>query len=112
MAGKRRPAVSVGIAYLKTHLTVPVVDEVPRSRPAEFVKVVRVGGTKRNIVTDCPMLTFECWAPDEIAAEELCIQVADLLEDSPGERVNYLTDAGTEQAFITHHSEVGGPASN
>ena len=59
------------VAALKAVLTVPVSTKVPAQRPASFVRLVRVGGSRPNLVTDRSIVTFECWAADEPAAERL-----------------------------------------
>lgn len=114
MAGNaRKPAVSVVVALLNAALPVPVMDEAPKTLPVSWVRVVRVGGVKRNLVTDSPMLTLECWGPNEVVAEELAMEVADILENAPGGYVPYMTgDGGTAEAWISGHNEIGGPASN
>ncbi|MFE7717488.1 hypothetical protein ACFU44_00375 [Nocardia rhizosphaerihabitans] len=105
----RHPAVLVAIAYLSPLLPVPVFDEVDAERPASFVRVTRVGGPRWNEVTDGPMLTFECFAPR--SAETLCVKVADLVEDMPGQFVEYIDDFGAPRsAWINSFAEVGGPS--
>ncbi|MGW0245055.1 hypothetical protein ACWDYH_00255 [Nocardia goodfellowii] len=55
------------------------------------------------------MLTFECWHP--VSAEELAMQVLDIVENSPGEFVNYQSDTGeSRRAWISFYEEVGAPA--
>jgi hypothetical protein len=41
---------------------IPVSCTVPNPRPAEFVRIYRVGGPKRDLVTDNASLAFEYWA--------------------------------------------------
>lgn len=111
---ERKPAVSVAIAYLADKLGVRVADEIPRTMPDQLVVVKRVGGVKRNIVTDAPWLMCECWAADDGAAEALCMRLADAAEAAPDQGwVQYVhPDGSTKRAWILDHSEVGGPASN
>ncbi|WP_052060116.1 hypothetical protein [Rhodococcoides fascians] len=40
-------------------------------RPTRFVRTQRVGGPRRNLITDSPVLLFECWDLDTVAASEL-----------------------------------------
>jgi hypothetical protein len=47
------------------------VTEVPSTLPASFVLLKRVGGTRRDRITDQPMVVFEAWAPDIGSAAEL-----------------------------------------
>ncbi|ATL70782.1 hypothetical protein [Nocardia terpenica] len=52
------------------------------------------------------MLTFECWHP--ISAEALAMQVLDLLENAPGQFVDYLDDAGNpHRAWLSFYEEAG-----
>lgn len=104
---------SVVIALLTEALLVPVMGKARDKLPDTWVRVVRVGGTKRNIVTDYPMVTCECWGMSEVEAEVLAMQVSDILESSPGEFVMYpLGDDTVAQAWICDYNEIGGPASN
>jgi hypothetical protein len=59
------------IDYLRDLLDVPVSGTVPNPRPGEFVTVRRLGGVRRNLVTDAPMLTVEAWAAGDVAAHDL-----------------------------------------
>lgn len=65
-------AVEVVCDHLRTELDpTPVVSRVPTTRPAAFVRVMRVGGVRRNLVTDEATLTVEAWAASEQAAHDL-----------------------------------------
>ena len=65
-------AVELVCDHLRIQLApTPVVSRVPTTRPAAFVKVTRVGGVRRNLVTDEPTLTIEAWAATEQAAHDL-----------------------------------------
>jgi hypothetical protein len=81
-----------------------VVTVVPADRPASFVRLVRVGGPRRDLVTDVPMVVFECWAVDEFAAAELGTRVRawvfalDQSEHAEG-WVRKVTEVGGLQAF-------------
>ncbi|WP_156162004.1 hypothetical protein [Nocardia vulneris] len=109
VGSRRHPAISVAVALLSGHLTIPVFNAAPAVLPDSFVRITRVGGAKQNIVTDGPMLTFECWNP--VSAEELAMQVLDIIENSPGEFVEYRSDDGTpRKAWISGYEEVGAPA--
>lgn len=52
-------------------VTAPIGTRVPNPRPATFVTVERTGGPRRDVVTDEPQLTVDCWAPTEKAAHDL-----------------------------------------
>lgn len=60
------------VAELRARLDVPVVTRVPKERPSSFVRLVRVGGNRRNIITDRAMVTVECWGADIGTADDLC----------------------------------------
>lgn len=49
--------------------------KVPNPRPAKLVRVTRVGGSKRNVALDAPIVLFECWSTDEISAQALGAKV-------------------------------------
>jgi hypothetical protein len=96
-------AEAVAVGYVKARLTAraitaTVATKVPAVRPAQLVKVRRIGGTTANIVTDAPMLVFDCWAPTEIAAEDLARVVRAEVMAMPG-----------QSDVCTHVVEVGGP---
>lgn len=40
------------LAYLKTELSVPVVMEIPREKPSEFVLIEKTGSSVENFVVD------------------------------------------------------------
>lgn len=44
---------------------------IPRARPNRFVRVLRTGGTRRNVVIDESQLTFEVWDSTEPGAHDL-----------------------------------------
>lgn len=46
----------------------PVTTKVPQPRPAAFTTVRRVGGPRRSLVVDGPILVVEAWGPDTGAA--------------------------------------------
>ncbi len=65
-------AVLVVIEYLRSVLgDTPVYSRVPESRPAEFVRVERLGGLRASLVTDRPRIDVECWSDSEQGAEAL-----------------------------------------
>lgn len=47
------------------------VTEVPAELPAQFVMLTRVGGPRRDPITDQPMVVFEAWAQSKGDAAEL-----------------------------------------
>lgn len=62
---------AVLVRYLPPLVDVPVSTSVPKSRPAAFVTVERVGGGKRDLVTDQPLVVVQCWATEETDAADL-----------------------------------------
>ena len=68
--------VAVVVAFLKAQFTAHgetagVGSKIRDPRPAKFVKVRLLGGTRSDVVRYAPMLVFECWAADEITAHDL-----------------------------------------
>lgn len=43
----------------------------PRDAPRELVVVQRVGGTLKNAITDEATFSIQCYAPDQLSAEQL-----------------------------------------
>ncbi len=84
-------------------LAVPTDARVPKPRPDEFIVVRRVGGPRRDIVTDEATLTIEAWAQDEAAAHDLA-QLA---------RAHVHAMAGTTEGDVRVYrvGEFAGPAS-
>lgn len=64
-------AEAVLVAALKPVLGVPVVTRVPVTRPPSFVRLVRVGGSEPNLITDRATVVFECWAENAPDASDL-----------------------------------------
>lgn len=96
-------------AVLIAHLTevlngVPVSSRVPNPRPETFVRLTRVGGGRRDLVTDSPMVVFECWSDDEDTASDLGALVrahvwAMRSEDVQGVSIGRITEVGGLQAY-------------
>lgn len=64
-------ATAVTVTHLAGELEVPVVSKVPNPRPDTFVRVRRVGGPRRDLVTDQAQLTVEAWAATDADAADL-----------------------------------------
>jgi hypothetical protein len=60
-------------------ISAPVRIEVPATRPAEFVRLTRVGGSRSNLITDRPRIVAECWSELGIAAAALASTVRALI---------------------------------
>lgn len=56
-------------------ITIPVVSKVPTKRPDEFLTVRRLGGPRRDLVTDTAQLAVEAYALTETAAHDY-LQIA------------------------------------
>lgn len=83
--------------------TVPVRDRVPNPRPVPLVMVRRLGGPRRDVVTDGPQITVECWAADNAAAHDLAQLCRGLVNDMP--------DHQTGNGVVVYRvDEMGGPA--
>lgn len=73
-------------ALLARGLDIPVRTRVPDPRPAQFVRIERVGGDRLDRITDRPRLDFACWGPDEGAVADLVKVVRALVFAIPGWR--------------------------
>lgn len=98
-------AVAVTIDYLRPALAaagrpVHVGARVPSPRPSEFVRVERIGGLRKNVVSDSPRLDIHCWAATDEAALDLA-QLARALVHAMG---------GSRSGVAVYRvQEVGGP---
>jgi hypothetical protein len=68
--------VAVVVAYLKGQFTAhsetaSVGSKIRDPRPAKFVKVRLMGGFRPDQGRHAPMITFECWAADDVTASDL-----------------------------------------
>lgn len=53
--------------------------QVPNPRPAEFVRVILIGGFQRNLVTDVPRLAVEAWGTSKGRASMLAARCRELI---------------------------------
>lgn len=65
-------------------ITVTVVTAVPSPRPAEFVRVLRVGGTAAEFYRDRATMLVEAWAGLESRAYEIAAVCRGLINALPG----------------------------
>ena len=72
------------IRYLDEALDIPVVGEVPTTRPASFVHVENAGGSLTNKVTDGGQLLVGSWDTTNPKAERLASKVRALINAAPG----------------------------
>lgn len=59
-------------------------NRTPDPRPAEFVKVILVGGVRRDRVTDVPTLAVEAWASTRVRAAALAQEVRAIMASLEG----------------------------
>lgn len=91
------------VSALSPLVGVPVSAEVPNPRPETFVRVERVGGTRRDVVTDLPMVVVECWAPTKEDAASLA--------RATHAHVHALAQTEVDGSWIRAVADVGGPQS-
>lgn len=77
-------------------VNVPVVIGVPAQRPTRFVRLVRVGGTRSNLITDRPRVVAECWDTTGTGAADLAALVRALITGlAPG----YVSDIWVDKVI-------------
>lgn len=59
-------------------------NRIPSPRPAEFVRVLLVGGSRRDLVTDVPTLAVEAWAEKRSRASALAQEVRAVIASLEG----------------------------
>lgn len=72
------------IRYLDAALDIPVVGEIPSTRPATFVVVENGGGSQVTKVTDGAQLLVGSWDVTNPQAERLAAKVRALIGAAPG----------------------------
>lgn len=94
-------AALVTVTYLRSVMPgVLVYTRIPADRPAEFIRVERLGGMRRSLITDRPRMDIHCWSTSEEAAEGLMARTRALTLAMAGAR------AGTTVYDV---AEVTGP---
>ena len=88
--------------YLRAELGVPVYVVPPKAAALPYVRVHRVGGDMRNIVTDAPLLIIGCYAGDPSDAAELANRAREAMFNARGTWVG--------RTWVRWWEEVGGPA--
>lgn len=81
---------------------VPVVGRIPNPRPSRFVRALRIGGPRRDIVADNAMLTIEAWAESDAQSA--------LLAQATRAAVNALAGTVLGGAAVYEVTELSGPA--
>lgn len=101
-------AVNLVNAFTEASTGVTCVTKVPRDRPKRFIRTVRVGGFRRDVVTDVARIVFECWNTSSTAAERDAQMVRDLFYRARG-----TTFRAEGQSYKVHGvDEVAAPADN
>lgn len=91
----------VAAVLLRENLDVPVYITPPREIPGSYVRVVRLGGSERNIVTDSALIGVNCYSRKRGKAAELANAARVALRGSAGTIAN--------NAGIRFWREVSGP---
>ena len=86
------------IRYLDAHLDIPVVGEVPSTRPASFVQVENAGGALVTKVTDGAQLLVGSWDTTNPKAERLASKVRALIRAAPGVTIQGETCKASEES--------------
>lgn len=60
---------------LNARMTPQIGTRIPSTRPAEFGRVVSVGGIQRDLVTDSPTLVLEGFGKTESTARNVCARM-------------------------------------
>ena len=68
------------VGYLDPLMVPRVSTRIPNPRPAELVRVQRIGGVRQNLAQERPLLLVECWAASSVAAFDLAAQAWSLLD--------------------------------
>ena len=72
--------------------------------PSRYVRVTRVGGVRNTLVTDQPLVVFECWDATDPTAASLATLTRSIVQACNNERIG--------QAWLSWSREVSGPAWN
>ena len=81
---------AVAVAALKQALPgVAVSTRMPTTRPDRHVIVSRIGGGARTFATSDPRFLVECYARDELAAEQLALEVEHAWKHLRSHGINY-----------------------
>lgn len=95
-------AAAIVIGYLDDELTAAVLPRIPDPRLAEFLTVQRVGGPRRSLVSDAPLLAIGAWGDDDETAHDLAQNARGLIHALLG-----TVQAGVPVYLI---EEAAGPA--
>lgn len=62
----------------------PVVADIPATRPNEFVRVIRTGGPRETLRSEAPILAIEAWAQKKARAVEIANQARAVIDAAQG----------------------------
>jgi len=93
---------AIAVVNAAPGVTVEAHGKVPNPRPAEFIRIRRLGGPKQNLVMDGAQLIVEGWGATDTAAHDHVQAARAALYAASGEVV-----AGTTIGLVT---ELAGPA--
>lgn len=94
-------SVFVVVQYLRSAMPgVTVLSRTPNPRPAEFIRIERIGGIPRSRFIDRPRIDVECWSGSEEGAEALMSTARGYVHAIAGKR-------GTTTVYDL--AEVSGP---
>ena len=91
----------VAVELLREALGVSVYINPPRDITGTYVRITRLGGVQRNLVTDSALIGVNCYSRRRSEAAELANKTRLILRDSAGTKVN--------NAGIRFWREVSGP---
>lgn len=78
--------------------------EIQDPRPDRFVRAQRAGGPRRNLITDSPVMLFECWDVDTVSASELgrTVEAIVLATDGTwiGQQPTWVEDVGSSSGVV------------
>lgn len=94
-------AEDVCLKVLAGELDVPVYRVPPKNIPAAFVRVARVGGIARNLVTDSALMSVSAYGKNPKDAAVLAARCRDVLWDARASR--------SGGAWVRWWREVSGP---
>lgn len=89
------------VALLREKLDVPVFITPPREVPVTYIRIVRLGGIMRNIVTDSALIGVNCYSQERHVAARLANDARAILTGSQG--------TVSDGAGIRFWREVSGP---
>jgi len=80
--------VALVASVLAAGCDVPTGTRVPTDRPSTFIRVIRTGGPRSNLVTDAAQITVESWADTDGEAHDLAQLARAVLHALPGDVVD------------------------